>query len=382
MTRSRLATINLPLFLLAAAVVALLAFGATRWIADSRTTTLPDLAIEGDRAAAAPGALDVTEVVTARQDTVVAIEATIAGEPMNGTGVVVGTDGTIVTASHVVKDYDTATDASIVVVRFHAGDEVQAQVVALDQLSDLAILKVDPAEVTELRAAPLADSDQVLVGTPVVAIGNPLGYRWTTTTGHVSNPHVVLGSRINGNSDIPDAVQHDSAINTGNSGGPLFNARGQVIGITQQIATRNGGSVGLSFSVASNLVRRAIEQQAASGESLIAYADLGLGGDRTVDLSPQLAKAAGIDATHGAMIQRAEGPAAAARLGSGQTITHLGRLVKVGDVIVELGGQPVRSSSDLARLTGYLDPTAPVEAVVVRGSERLTVTLRPDPRVL
>ena len=382
MIRSRLETPSIPVFVLAAAVVALLAFGATRWVTDSRSGALPPLEVAGDTAAAAPGALDANKVISSRLDTVVAIESTIGGEPMKGTGVVVATNGTIVTASHVVKDYERRMDATMVVVSFHAGDEVQADVVALDQINDLAILKVDPAKVTNLVATPIGDSDKVLVGSEVVAIGNPLGYKWTSTLGHVSVPHVVLGSRINGNSNITDAIQHDAAVNTGNSGGPLFNARGELIGINQQIATRNGGSVGLSFAVASNLVRRAIAQQ-ASGATAISYAGLGIEHDgATVDLSPQLAQAANIPVQHGAMVQNARGAALAAGLSSGRQMSHLGRAVTLGDVIVKLAGRDVRSSDDLKRIAGQVAADTPIDVEIVRNGQRQTLTLDPTPRVI
>jgi S1-C subfamily serine protease len=378
MNRTRLATPTLPVFVLAAVVVALLAFGITRWITDSRAVSaLPALEVQGDTVAAAPGALDANKVFGARVDTVVAIEATIGDKPMNGTGVVVNTDGTIITASHVVRDYEQGLDATTIVVAFHAGDEVVATRIALDQINDLAILKVDPSEVSGLVAAPLGDSDKVLVGAEVMAIGHPFGYRWTPTTGIVSRPHAVLGSRINANADVTDAIQHDAAVNTGNSGGALFNARGELIGINQQIATPNGGSAGISFAVASNLVRRAIAQRSADGS--VRYAALGV---TTRTLTPQLAAAGDIDVTSGAIVQSATGPAAAAGLSIGRTISHLGRLVVLGDVIVELAGRPITSSDDLSRIAGYLDADAPVQLTIVRGGERLSVTFDPSSRIV
>jgi S1-C subfamily serine protease len=384
MIRSRPASHSLPLFVLAAAVVAVLAFGATRWITDQRAVALPALELRGDTAAAAPGALDVHKVVNARLDTIVAISASFGDSPMNGTGVVVDARGTIVTASHVVKDYDReGLEATTIVVRFHRGDEVAAQLVAVDQLNDLAILKIDPTEVSGLVAAPLGDSDEVLVGSPVLAIGNPLGYDFTATEGIVSSPNGrVLGSRINASSDITHAIQHDAAINTGNSGGPLFNARGEVIGINQQIATRNGGSVGISFAVASNLVRRAIEQQAATGGRYIGYARVGLEGDRTIDLTPQLAKAAGIPVTHGALVQSVDGAAARAGVSIGRSISHLGRVVTLGDVIVEIDGAPVRSADELKRAIGMLHPEQPFPLVVVRAGDRVQLTVDPTARMV
>ena len=383
MIRSRLETPSIPVFVLAAAVVALLAFGATRWITDAGSNTLPPLAIDGDTAAAQPGALNANAVISKRIDTVVAIESTIGNEPMRGSGVVVGTDGTIVTASHVVKDYEQALDATMIVVSFHSGDEVQARLVAIDQINDLAILKVDPAELGgRIVAAPMADSDTVLVGSEVLAIGNPLGYRWTSTTGIVSVPHVVLGSRINANSNISDAIQHDAAVNTGNSGGPLFNARGELIGINQQIATRNGGSVGLSFAVSSNLVRRAVEQ-ARSGTRNIAYASLGIEGDnKTVTLTPQLAKAGNIPVQHGAIVQSTSGAATAAQISTGRTISYLGHTVNLGDVIVKLAGRDVTSTEDLKRIAGQIAPTGPVPVELVRAGKHVQVTIRPTARTI
>lgn len=378
MTRSRLAFPSLPVFLLAAAVVALLAFGVTRWITERDSLgALPPIQVQGDRAAAAPGALDVNKVHAMRIDTVVAVKATIGGEPMNGTGVVVGQDGTIVTASHVIKDYERqGLEASMIVVEFARGDEVIAEPLAIDQISDLAILRVDPREVEGLVAAPLGDSDKLLVGSEVLAVGSPFGYDFTTTTGIVSATHRVIESRINAASQIVDAVQHDAAINTGNSGGPLFNARGEVVGINQQIATPNRGSAGISFAVSSNLVRRALEQYAATRQ--VRYAELGL---RTRDLTPQLARAANLPVTRGALVQAAEGPALAARISTGPALQHLGGTVILGDVIVELAGQPVASSDDLARIAGLIDPDAAVQATIVRrGGERLQVTIDPTPR--
>jgi S1-C subfamily serine protease len=376
MTQSRLSIPNLPLFLLAAAVVAILAFGITRWVTDSGATTLPALEVAGDTAAAQPGAMNLNNVITARVDTVVALDATIGGESMKGTGVVVDAkQGTIITASHVVKDYDRKLMADAVIVEFKAGDQVPAKVVALDQISDLAILKIDPAAVEDLVAAPLADSDQVLAGSAVVAIGAPLGYKWTPTAGIVSVPHVVLGSRINAAADISDAIQHDTAINTGNSGGPLFNARGEVIGINQQIATRNGGSVGLSFAVSSNLVKRALKQYETRGQ--IQYANMGID---AITLAPQLGRDAKLGAERGALVQQADGAAQAAGVSIGRQFSFLGRTVTLGDVIVGVAGTPIRSSEDLSRVIGQLDPDSPVELELVSAGQHKTVTVDPSPR--
>ncbi|MCW2922067.1 MAG: trypsin domain protein [Thermoleophilia bacterium] len=382
MTRTRLAAPSLPVFILAAAVVALLAFGITRWVTDrAAADTLPQLTItEGDTAAAAPGALDASKLFAARVDTSVSIESTIDGQPMNGSGVVVDTHGTIVTASHVVKDYEKALEATTIVVRFHKGDEVLAQLVAIDQMNDLAILKFDPTEVSGgVVAAPLADSDEVVVGSEIMSIGAPFGYEFTPTVGHVSATHRVLDSRINANSKIPDAIQHDGPVNTGNSGGPVYNARGQVIGINQQIASPAKVNSGVSFAVSSNLIVRAIKQYRATGERDIRYADLGI---VARDITPQLAKQGNLAVSKGALVQLATGPAQDAGVGTGRAIDHLGTTVTLGDPIVEVGGQAISSADDLARAQTLLDPSAATTIVVLRGGKRVELAITPVARAL
>ena len=383
MTRTRLAAPSLPVFILAAAVVALLAFGLTRWVTErTGADTLPPLAIaEGDTAAAAPGALNAAELFNARVDTTVSIESTIDGAPMNGSGVVVSTNGTIVTASHVIKDYDKALEATTIVVRFHKGDEVAAEVVAIDQMNDLAILKVDPTEVSGgVVAARLANSDKVVVGSEIMSIGAPFGYEFTPTVGNVSATHRVLDSRINANSRIPDAIQHDGPVNTGNSGGPVFNARGEIIGINQQIASPAKVNSGVSFAVSSNLIARAVKQYQATGERDIRYADLGI---VARDITPQLAKQGDLAVSKGALVQLADGPAAReAGISTGRAIDHLGKTVSLGDQIVEVGGQAITSANDLARVQTLLDPSAATTIVVLRGGKRVELAITPVARAL
>lgn len=377
MTRSRLALPSLPVFLVLAVVVAVGAFGLTRWLVADDATTLPPLAVEGDTAAAAPGALDAPKLYASRVDTVVAVDATIGGEPMNGSGVVVHTDGTIVTASHVVHDYKRQLDAASVFVRFRSGDELPARVVATDRFNDLAVLRIDPARMSRpLAAAPLADSDRQVVGAEVMAIGSPYGNDWTPTLGNISQLHRVIDSRINDQWQIPDALQFDAAINKGNSGGPLFNARGEIIGINQQIHTPNEANTGVSFAISSNIVRRALEQAARSAQ--VRYAWLGVD---TIALTPQLAAEHGLSVTHGALVQSVDGPAARAQLSPGRAVTHAGRAVQLGDVVVELAGQPVRSRDDLLRIAGTLDPEQPTRIVYVRNGQRVPATITPGTAV-
>lgn len=382
MTRTRLASPSLPVFILAAAVVALLAFGITRWVTDrAGADALAPLTIaEGDTAAAAPGALNAAALFSKRVDTTVSIEATINDQPMNGSGVVVGTNGTIITASHVIKDYALAAEATTIVVRFHKGDEVLAQLVAIDQMNDLAILKIDPTEVSGgVVAAPLANSDEVVIGSEIMSIGAPFGYEFTPTVGNVSATHRVLDSRINANSKIPDAIQHDGPVNTGNSGGPVFNARGQVIGINQQIASPAKVNSGVSFAVSSNLVARALRQYQSTGARDIRYADLGI---QAKDITPQLARAGNLAVSTGALVQAATGPALEAGIGQGRAIPHLGTTVVLGDPIVAVGGQEIASADDLARVQTMLDPSAATTITVLRGGKRVELAITPVARAL
>ncbi|MCW2971838.1 MAG: 2-alkenal reductase, partial [Thermoleophilia bacterium] len=224
MHRTRTLTPSLPVLVIAAVLLAMVAFGVTRTLLDRSADALPALDVAGDTAAARPGALDVAKLYASRVQTVVSIDSTVGDGALHGTGVVVGTDGTIVTASHVVKDYKSATEASMVFVRFHDKSEVKAEIIAIDQWNDLAVLRVDPTQVAGLVAAPLvANSNTTMVGAEVDAIGNPFGHEWSNAPGHVSQVHQTVDSQINAGWQVPDAIQFDAAINPGNSGGPLFN---------------------------------------------------------------------------------------------------------------------------------------------------------------
>ncbi|MCW2922661.1 MAG: hypothetical protein JWM98_65 [Thermoleophilia bacterium] len=379
MTRTRI-HFPLPVFLLAAAVVAITAFGVTRWIADGGAGALPPLDVATDSAAAAPGALDGAKVFRMRVDTVVSISATIDGNANNGSGVVVdATNGTVITASHVVKDYPKRMNATSIVLHFHSGDEVEARVATIDQYNDLAVLSFDPAQVKDLVAAPLAkNSDTVAVGSEILEIGAPYSYEFTPTWGHVSQVHRVVPSRINGAWQIPDAIQHDASTNPGNSGGPIFNARGEVIGISQQIAGKTAASTGVGFAVSSNIVQRLLTSWKDTGG--VQYAWLGL--DSIKSVSPQLNTAGGLGTDTGAMVQAATGPANAAGLGVGRTVNFLGTAEQTGDVIVALAGRPVRNGDDLLRIAGAIPADQPVQVTYVRYGHRATATITPQPRVI
>ena len=182
-----------------------------------------------------------------------------------GTGFVVDKEGYILTNAHVVDE--SGQRASSVTVVFNKGgsetQRVPGQLVGVDVGSDVAVIKVDPSKV-DLNPLPLGDSDKVVVGESVVAIGNPLGYDFSITSGIVSATGRSLQAP-NGQT-IPNGIQTDAAINQGNSGGPLIDSPGKVIGINEQIASSGGGNDGLGFAVPINTAIRSLEQLKANGK--------------------------------------------------------------------------------------------------------------------
>jgi 2-alkenal reductase len=177
-----------------------------------------------------------------------------------GTGFVVSEDGYILTNAHVVSESGQAV--STVTVTFKGdgtqGAQVEGTVLGADESTDVALIKVDPSQAPALRAIPLGDSSAVTVGEEVVAIGNPLGLDFSLSTGVVSATDRELQSP-NG-ATITGGIQTDAAINHGNSGGPLINAKGEVIGINEQIASQGGGSEGIGFAVPINTAVQVMEQ--------------------------------------------------------------------------------------------------------------------------
>ncbi len=210
----------------------------------------------------------VAQIAAAVLPSVVSIEASSGqGRTSTGSGFIVREDGYIVTNNHVVE----GADGSIKVL-FGDGSIVAAKVVGSTTDYDLAVLKVDKKGLTPLV---LGDSDNMVVGDPVIAIGSPLGLDSTVTTGIISALHraVTTGSETSTSSAFIDAIQTDAAINPGNSGGPLINSAGQVIGINSAIASLSGsssaqaGSVGLGFAIPSNQVRRTVDELITTGKA-------------------------------------------------------------------------------------------------------------------
>ena len=225
-----------------------------------------------------------------------------------GSGFLIDRDGHIVTNNHVIEGAD------LIEVSFPNGDTYEAELVGRDPATDIAVLRIDAD--TDIPTVPWGDSDAAEVGEWVIAIGNPFGYAGTVTAGIVSarNRNISHGS-------YDDFIQTDVAINQGNSGGPLFNMDGEVIGVNTAILSPTGGSVGISFSVPSDLAESVVEQLIEYGETRRGYI-----GIRTQAVTRDLARAYGLEETKGALIRAviADGPADKAGLQKGDLIVSVG----------------------------------------------------------
>ena len=268
-----------------------------------------------------------------------------------GSGFVISADGYIVTNNHVVEN---TTDIQ---VTFTDGVTMEAELLASDKETDLALLKVSTDK--PLAFVEFGDSDTAKVGNWVMAIGNPFGLGGTVTAGIVSARGRMLAGRYD------NYIQTDASINRGNSGGPLFDLDGNVIGVNSAIISPSGGSIGLGFAIPSNLANNIISQLMTNGE--IKRAWLGV---RIQEVTDEIAKSVGLNKTYGALVQglTAESPAAIAG-------------VKEGDIIVEFNSKEVESQKILPRLVAEAE-IAEVASVKVWREEKfieLSVTLGIQP---
>ena len=286
----------------------------------------------------------VGEVYRAVKDSVVVVDATTQtgggvfgdqGEQAQGSGFVFDDAGHVVTNYHVVQDADA------VVIVYPGGRRIDADVVGTDPSTDVAVL--DPSEDANVPALAIANSDDVQVGDPVVAIGSPFGLAGTVTSGIVSALDRTIESP-NG-FGIDDAIQTDAAINSGNSGGPLLDANAQVIGINTQIQSSTGGNIGIGYAVPSNTVRDVANKLIQTG--VVKHAYLGV-----------------------TMSQTAEGVQLDGVRES--TPAENGGLL-VGDVIVSADGKPIESPDELRTIVDSHQPGDEIEVVVKRDGEEKTL---------
>ena len=272
-----------------------------------------------------------------------------------GAGFVISEDGYVVTNNHVIAGADE------IEVEFINGDIFPAKIVGTDANIDIAVLKIDADNPFEYVA--FGNSDVARVGDWVMAMGNPLGQGFSVSAGIIS----ARNRELSGPYD--DYIQTDAAINRGNSGGPLFNMDGEVIGVNTAIISPSGGSIGLGFSMASNTVDPVVNQLKEYGEVRRGWLGVNIG-----SVNDEMAKALGLDEPTGAIIRDVfDGPAKDAGL-------------KTMDVIVMFDGKEVADSGALVRIVGGTPVGAIVKTIVLRDGKRMSIDVvlgqRPEPNAL
>lgn len=259
-----------------------------------------------------------------------------------GSGFVIDADGIVITNNHVIEDADE------IIVNFNDGSKLKAEVLGRDKKTDIAVLKVEPSK--SLKAVQFGDSADLRVGDWVMAIGNPFGLGGTVTTGIVSarNRNINAGPYDN-------FIQTDAAINRGNSGGPLFDMEGRVIGINTAIISPSGGSIGIGFSIPSSIAVDVIKQLRAFGETRRGWL-----GVRIQEVTDELAEGLGLDKAKGALV---------AGITKGGPADKAG--INVGDVIIEFNGQDVKTMRLLPRIVASTSIGSDVAVKLLRKGKEI-----------
>jgi len=327
---------------------------------------------------------DPASIYQSRSGGVVTIYAQFDDRPAaehaaQGSGFVVSREGYILTSAHVVttagpEETGEPEEADRVFVGFRDGDRVEAAVLGWDVFDDVAVLKVDP-DAHVLDPVPLGDSSRVVVGEPVAAVGSPFGNESSISVGVVSATGRSIASLTSGY-NVGDALQTDAPITHGNSGGPLFDARGRVIGINAQIRSDSGQSEGVGFAIPINAAKRSLRQLVRNGR--VAYAYVGVNAE---DLTPTIAKRFGYPVQRGAVIAtvvpESPGEEAGLRGGSERRLLNGFPVRLGGDVVVKIDDRDVRSADDLVRVVSErLAPGQVVRFTVLRDGRRMVVPVR------
>ncbi len=265
-----------------------------------------------------------------------------------GSGFIIDTSGLVVTNNHVISDADEVN------VILNDGTKLTATIVGRDQKTDLALLKVNPTK--PLKAVKFGDSDKLRLGEWVIAIGNPFSLGGTVTAGIVSARNRDINS-----GPYDNYIQTDAAINRGNSGGPLFNLNGEVIGVNTAIISPSGGSIGIGFAVPSKTVTAVIDQLRQFGETRRGWL-----GVRIQQVTDEIAESLNVKPPRGALIAGVDDKGPAKPAG-----------ILPGDVVVKFDGQDIKDMRDLPRIVADTPVGKDVEVVVIRGGkeEKKTVKL-------
>ena len=262
-----------------------------------------------------------------------------------GSGFILSSDGYVLTNAHVIADADE------MIVTLNDKREFKAKVIGSDARTDVALIKIDA---TGLPAVKLGKAEQLKVGEWVLAIGSPFGFENTVTSGIVS----AKGRHLPDESYVP-FIQTDAAVNPGNSGGPLFNLKGEVVGINSQIYSRSGGFMGISFAIPVDVALDVAEQLKKHGK--VSRSRIGVS---IQDVSKELAASFGLPAAKGSLITSVDKDGPAGKAG-----------IRAGDVVQQVAGQEVVSSEDLPRLLGNVRPGSRIELTVWRNRAAVKVNL-------
>jgi serine protease Do len=264
-----------------------------------------------------------------------------------GSGFIIDKEGIVVTNYHVIENAEE--------IRVILKDDTSftAKVLGQDKKTDIAVLKIDPGK-TKLKAVAFGDSDKLRVGNWVLAIGNPFGLGGTVTAGIVS----ARGRDI-GNGPYDDFIQTDASINRGNSGGPLFNTDGEVIGINTAIYSQSGGSVGIGFAISSNLASRVTSQLVEFGQTRRGWLGVFI-----QEVTPDIAESLGLDDASGALVSTVNDSSPAAKGG-----------VQPGDVILKFDGKKIDRMRDLPRIVAETEIGAKVDVEIFRQGARKTLKI-------
>ncbi|HSH08794.1 MAG TPA: Do family serine endopeptidase [Oceanipulchritudo sp.] len=269
-----------------------------------------------------------------------------------GSGVIISEDGYILTNNHVVSD-ESGDPTDEITVHLDDGTQVQATLVGRDDRTDVALLKIDRENLPFIK---MADSNLLKVGDIVFAIGNPLGVGQTSTMGIVSaTKRSNLG--LLGNQGYENFIQTDAAINRGNSGGALVDAKGRLVGINTAIFSQTGGNIGIGFAIPSRLARTVVMELIANGKVRRGYLGVSIS-----DMNPDMAEAFGLETATGALVEVVQEGTPAAKAG-----------IQRGDVIRKIDGQVVDSVADLRLTVASMPPGTKIDVVILREGEEQTV---------
>src|SRR3954453_14457256 len=346
----------------------------------STTTVVTSSKVEvvapsGGDTAETSGRFDVSRLYQRESPGVVTVIALGSGASGLGSGFVISGSGEVVTNAHVVT---TGTGAHIrrareVFVKFADGNQVPATIVGFDPNADVALLRISPAGLT-LRPLPLGSSARLTVGSPVAANRSPVGEEQALSVGVISATQRSIDSLTG--FKIEGAIQTDAAINHGNSGGPLLDASGRVLGINSQIETNTGDGAGVGFAVPIDAVRHSLAQLRRTGK--VRYAYLGI---QTLEVYPQLAQHFHLGVDHGAYLDDVlgDGPAAHAGLhgATGDTTAFQGaRFRPGGDVITKVGATPIAHAADVSLALNRYEPGQTARITVSRAGHARVVAVR------